>query len=105
MSSDNLTGEELLNFLEAEWKASTPPECYNGFKRFTKCKKETDEEIIKTKGKVYFKETSTLPFARFKGCRNEFNSYQKCISDFMHRYTDMKNFVNDIERKKHFKNI
>lgn len=96
MSFANLSGEELLNSLENHYKGNMPPECLEGFKRFTLCKLNRDEEIKNTKGFAYFQDYLTTPFSRVEGCRTEYDNFHKCYFDFMYRYYDMKKYVSQI---------
>ena len=99
MSISELSGEELLNSLDSYYKGKMPAECYDGYKKFTLCKFERNEEVLKTKGLAYFKDYSTEPLSRVECFKNEYDTFHKCYYDFLYKYQDLKNYVSQIEGK------
>lgn len=100
MSTSELRTEENLNSVEEYLKGNMPEECLMNFKKFYKCKLDSDEELIKKLGYAKFTKQQTDPFSFVNGCKNEFNNLVKCQNDFVDRYMDLKNYVAEIEGKR-----
>ncbi len=86
-------GEDFLNNYESELNSRMPENCVALFKRFTLCKLDHDESILKTKGRVFYTEYQTEPYAAVDGCKNEYSAYNQCYEDFKERFYDLKNYV------------
>jgi hypothetical protein len=99
MSFAESSGNDLITELDTLLEGTMPKDCYDAYKRFSLCKFDRNEEILKTKGLAYFKEYQTEPFARVEGCKNEYNKFDTCISNFQDRYYDMHNYIAEIEGK------
>lgn len=92
-----MSDEDALTNFENELKGSMPEECYNGYKKFVACKNKFDEQLLAEKGYQAFQDFYKEPLSRTAGCKNEFDAYVKCQTDFFWRYIDLKNYVAEIE--------